>query len=104
MNEIRLYKKALLRALNEEAGVPSEDTMACIAAMAEVNPSKPDPATDDDLWTGEWALMSRISIPLPTATASLEISTGTACLGFELTESCGITAIQLCAALPSGQR
>ena len=90
VTEIRAFKKALERALKEEEGVPSEDTLACISAMAAVNPSKPDPATDDDLWTGEFELRSRITVP--TATAALEISSGTACLGFELTESFELTA------------
>ena len=58
--------------------------------MSEVNPSAPDPATDDDLWTGEFELSSRIFVP--TAAAPLEICSGTVCVGFELTESFELTA------------
>ena len=49
VNEIRAFKGALRRALAAEDGMLSEDTLACIAAMSEVNPSAPDPATDRDL-------------------------------------------------------
>ena len=90
VNEIRAFKGALRRALAAEDGMLSEDTLACIAAMSEVNPSAPDPATDDDLWTGEFELSSRIFVP--TAAAPLEISSGTVCVGFELTESFELTA------------
>ena len=90
VNEIRAFKGALRRALAAENGMLSEDTLACIAAMSEVNPSAPDPATDDDLWTGEFELSSRIFVP--TAAAPLEICSGTVCVGFELTESFELTA------------
>ena len=90
VNEIRAFKGALRRALAAEDGMLSEDTLACIAAMSEVNPSAPDPATDDDLWTGEFELSSRIFVP--TAAAPLEICSGTVCVGFELTESFELTA------------
>ena len=90
VNEIRAFKGALRRALAAENGMLSEDTLACIAAMSEVNPSAPDPATDDDLWTGEFELSSRIF--MPTAAAPLEICSGTVCVGFELTESFELTA------------
>ena len=90
VNEIRAFKGALRRALAAEDGMLSEDTLACIAAMSEVNPSAPDPATDDDLWTGEFELSSRIFVP--TAAAPLEICSGTVCVGFELTESVELTA------------
>ena len=90
VNEIRAFKGALRRALAAEDGMLSEDTLACIAAMSEVNPSAPDPATDDDLWTGEFELSSRIF--LPTAAAPIEICSGTVCVGFELTESFELTA------------
>ena len=58
VKEIRTFKAALLRALKEECGVPSEDTLACVDALAEVNPTAPDPATDLDLWPGEYTLCS----------------------------------------------
>ena len=90
VNEIRAFKGALRRALAAENGMLSEDTLACIAAMSEVNPSAPDPATDDDLWTGEFELSSRIFVP--TVAAPLEICSGTVCVGFELTESFELTA------------
>jgi hypothetical protein len=90
VNEIRAFKGALRRALAAEDGMLSEDTLACIAAMSEVNPSAPDPATDDDLWTGEFELSSRMFVP--TAAAPLEICSGTVCVGFELTESFELTA------------
>ena len=90
VDQIRSFKSALRRALAAEAGALSEDTLACIAAMSEVNPSAPDPATDDDLWTGEFELSSRISVP--TSAAALEIRSGTVCVGFELTESVELTA------------
>ena len=90
VNEIGAFKGALRRALAAEDGMLSEDTLACIAAMSEVNPSAPDPATDDDLWTGEFELSSRVFVL--TAAAPLEICSGTVCIGFELTESFELTA------------
>ena len=99
VDQIRAFKGALRRALAAEDGALSEDTLACIAAMSEVNPSAPDPATDDDLWTGEFELSSRISVP--TSAAPLEIRSGSVCIGFELTESIELTA-GVHVALPGG--
>ena len=78
VKEIRAYKSALRRALEAESGVPSEDTLACLAAMAEVNPCAPDPAKDADLWVGEYSLLSCGLALDPAAPLAVVANAGTA--------------------------
>jgi hypothetical protein len=51
---LRAAKTAVSRALEDEGGLLDEDALATIGALADVNPSKPDPANDNDLWSGSW--------------------------------------------------
>ena len=60
-------KKALRAALAAEAGVLSADALAMVAALAEVNPTRPTPSEDADLWSGSFSLSS----------ATLSLSGGT---------------------------
>ena len=54
----RAAKTALRAALTEEGGLLSEDAIAMVEALAAVNPTRPDPSEDFDLWSGKFELSS----------------------------------------------
>lgn len=58
--ELRRAKAALLLALRTEQpqGPLDEDAQAMVDALAEVNPSAPDPTADTELWRGDFELLS----------------------------------------------
>lgn len=57
----RTAKAALRNALAAEAGVLSEDAAAMVSALYDVNPTRPDPATDADLYSGSFDIASALS-------------------------------------------
>lgn len=68
--ELRRAKAALLLALRSEQpqGALDADMQAMIDALANVNPSDPDPAADIDLWGG--GKFELVSAPLAALSAS----------------------------------
>ena len=88
VKEIRTFKAALLRALKDERGVPSEDTLACVDALGEVNPTAPDPATDLDLWPGNYTFCSSCLALSAAAGLALAADAGSASLE---PEACTLT-------------
>ena len=75
---LRTAKSALRQSLKESSGSLDEDALATIYALADVNPSKPNPAEDIDLWSGEWGFTT--TIPLGAEQATL---VGTADIGVD---------------------
>lgn len=57
-------KAALRTALDVDLGTLSEDAVAMIDALSEVSPTRPDPAEDNDLWSGSFSL-STSTLALP---------------------------------------
>lgn len=59
----RSAKAALRAALAAEAGVLSADAAALVTALSSVNPTRPDPSVDYDLWSGTFSLESASLTP-----------------------------------------
>ena len=59
----RSAKAALRAALAAEAGVLSADAAALGTALSSVNPTRPDPSVDYDLWSGTFSLESASLTP-----------------------------------------
>ena len=59
--DVNFYKSAkiaLRTALDEQDGALSDDALAMVDALADVNPTRPDPSEDNDLWSGSFDLAS----------------------------------------------
>lgn len=55
---VRATKKAMTVGLPAEGGHISEETRKTLSAMALFNPTYPNPAADDDLWSGRFQILS----------------------------------------------
>lgn len=55
---LRTAKAALRKALEEEGGALDDDARACVEALNVANPSLPNPAEDNDLWSGAWSFQT----------------------------------------------
>ena len=78
--DVEFYRKAkmaLRAALHADAGMLSEDALAMISALSAVNPTRPDPSADEDLWSGHFELASSmiaaLNSPVVQAGAAVDI-------------------------------
>ena len=96
---LRTAKFALRRALQEEGGTLSEDALACVGALAAVNPSLPNPSADDDLWAD--AAFSMVSNSLVTRDSGHITQKGSAFVdvdglgGLEVSATLGLRAAEV---------
>lgn len=88
--EIKSAKAALRRGIEVEGRLP-EGGSDLVAAIAEANPSGPDPAADDDLWSGTFSVLAANGIAdalegaaAPVTSCSVTVTDGS----LELTAQC----------------